>query len=82
MRQTALDLRDEDIDRLIRVRISDPFGQRLPGQRRRTQRKIEAARAQRQDDDDTIAAILARVPMRLWQVELLALEDLPRLRLS
>ena len=30
---------------------------------------------------DMIAAILARVPMRLWQVELLALEDYPRLSL-
>jgi glycosyltransferase A (GT-A) superfamily protein (DUF2064 family) len=30
---------------------------------------------------DAIAAILVRVPMRLWQVELLALEDFPRLSL-
>lgn len=30
---------------------------------------------------DVIAAILARVPMQLWQAELLALEDFPRLKL-
>jgi glycosyltransferase A (GT-A) superfamily protein (DUF2064 family) len=29
---------------------------------------------------DAVAEILAKVPMRLWQVELLPLEDFPRLR--
>jgi glycosyltransferase A (GT-A) superfamily protein (DUF2064 family) len=49
--------------------------------RRRTPSSLPA-RAQRRGVDDTIAAILAQVPMRLWQVELLAIEDLPRLCLG
>ncbi|HEV8015453.1 MAG TPA: DUF2064 domain-containing protein [Stellaceae bacterium] len=49
-------------------------------QRRRTPPGLLAGAARA--GDDMVGAILARLPMRLWQVELLALEGCPRLCLG
>lgn len=50
--------------------------------RRRRRLPPGALAAALRPGNDAIAAILARVPMRLWRIELLALEDFPRLNLS